>query len=96
MKLFKQWLTLDATFDYWRVFLMPLTDQGHTVRVPFKDFSDVTPFVSFDQPPRDGFTLTLEVYDTRAEAQAQSGTAITVSAGFDVVEEESTSPPIAS
>ncbi|TFD13793.1 hypothetical protein E3T26_09295 [Cryobacterium sp. TMT1-21] len=87
MNLFKQWLTLDATFDFWRVFLSPLTDLGHTVRVPFKDFSDVTPFVSFDELPRDDFTLTLEIYDTRAEAEAVSGTALTVTAGFDVVEE---------
>ena len=85
MILFKQWLTLDATFDFWRVFLSPLTDLGHTVRVPFKDFSDVTPFVSFDESPRDSFTLTLEIYDTQAEANAASGTALTVTAGFDVV-----------
>lgn len=88
MELFNQWLSLEATFDYWRVLLRPLTNRGHTVRVPFKDFVDVTPFTSFDKPPRVDFAVTLEVYDTQAEARAQPGTALILSAGFDVVDEE--------
>jgi hypothetical protein len=84
--LFNQWLRYESTFDYWRVLVKPLTERGLTARVSFNDFSDVSPFVTLDQPPRETFEHVVEIYGTHAEAELQKGTAITVIAAFDALE----------
>ena len=83
VQLFNSWLLLESMFDYWHVFAKPFNDRGFSVRVSFTERSEVMPFTSLTLPPRDDLAPSVEVYGTRAEAQAQVGAAITMIAGFD-------------
>lgn len=92
--LFNQWLIFESTFDYWQVLVKPLTEKGLTARIPFRDFSDVSPFASLEKPPRECFEHDVEIYGTRAEADSQNGTSIKVVPAFDALERGESLGPI--